>query len=191
MRAGCLNKLVWVQRPGGSRDAVGGRLTSWTTVAEAWASIEPLTGREAFLAAQRQAASSHLITLSFARAIAAINASWRVVWGQRCTADAAADTLTVTGAVAYAVDDIVELANYGGGLPAPLVPNTTYYVKTASSGVYTLAATAGGAAIDLTTAGTGRHLFAPRVFVLDAPPRNVGERDRTLELVCSEGLREE
>lgn len=191
MNAGRLNKLVWLQRPGGSRDTVGGRLTTWTTVAEAWASVEPLTGREAFLAAERQAASSHLITLRFSRAIAGINASWRVVWGQRCTADASTNALTVTGAVPYAVDEVVKVANYGGALPAPLIANTPYFVKTVASGVYTLALTAGGATIDLTTAGTGRHLFAPRVFVLDAPPRNVNERDRVIQLVCSEGLREE
>jgi head-tail adaptor len=186
-----LSRLVWVQRPGGTRDAVGGRLTTWTTVAEAWAGIEPLTGREAFLAAQRQAASSHLVTLRFARALAGIDASWRVVWGQRCVADAAADTLTVSGPVSYEVGDPVELANYGGALPAPLAANTTYFVKTAAAVVYTLAATAGGVTIDLTTTGTGRHLFAPRILVLDEPPRNLGERDRMLQLVCSEGVREE
>lgn len=191
MTSARLSKMVWVQRPGGARDAVGGRLTTWTTVAEAWAAVEPLTGREAFLAAERQAASSHLVTLRFARALAGIDASWRVVWGQRCVADAAANTLTVTGPVAHLVDDVIELANYGGALPAPLVANTPYFVKTASAGVYTLAATAGGSAIDLTDAGTGRHLFAPRILVLDAPPRNMGERDRTLQLVCSEGVREE
>lgn len=189
MRAGGLEWLVWVQRPGGTRDAVGGRLTSWTTVAEAWASIEALTGREQLVAAQRQAESSHLVRLRFGRALAGITASWRVVWGQRCTADPATDALTVTGAIPYQVDDPVEFANYGGALPAPLVANTKYFVKTASAGVYTLAATVGGATLDLTTAGTGRTLFAPRALVIDQPPRT--DSTGMIELVCSEGLREE
>lgn len=70
-------------------------------------------------------------------------------------ADATADTLTVTGPVTWAVDDAVRVSNSGGALPGGLVAGTTYYVKTAASGVYTLAATVGGSAINLTTAGTG------------------------------------
>ena len=47
-------------------------------------------------------------------------------------------------------------SNSGGALPTPLVAGTTYYVQeVASTGVYKLSATAGGALIDLTSAGTG------------------------------------
>ena len=191
MRAAPLNKLVALQRPGGARDAVGGRITTWTTVAQAWASIEALSGREQLVAAQRQSEASHLIRLRFARAYAGIDATWRIVWGQTFTADAATDSLTTPGPQAWAVNDPLVLLNVGGGLPAPLVAGTTYYVKTAASDVYTLSATAGGATIDLTTAGTGTHYIAPRFFVLDQPPRNVAEANREFELICSEGLRVE
>lgn len=45
-------------------------------------------------------------------------------------------------------------------LPAPLVAGTTYYVQAIpQAGTYTLAATAGGAAIALTSAGVGQFYF--------------------------------
>jgi len=40
-------------------------------------------------------------------------------------------------------------------LPAPLVADTTYYIKSPSATTFQLSATAGGAAIDITTTGTG------------------------------------
>ena len=36
-----------------------------------------------------------------------------------------------------------------------------------------------------------RVKFGTRILVLNAPPRNIGERNRTLELLCLEGPREE
>jgi len=36
-----------------------------------------------------------------------------------------------------------------------------------------------------------RVLFGSRVFVLDGPPRNIDERNREIELLCTEGLRNE
>ena len=63
---------------------------------------------------------------------------------------AASDTLRVFNRDVAAVGD--------GALPAPLAINTDYYVKTVvSAGVYQLAATAGGALIDITGAGTGEN----------------------------------
>jgi len=44
-----------------------------------------------------------------------------------------------------------------GTLPAPLVAGTTYYVRSAAGTTSQLAATVGGAAINLTTTGTGTH----------------------------------
>jgi len=74
------------------------------------------------------------------------------------TADAAANAITVRGWKALVVNDVLRLTNSGGALPAPLAVDTDYYVQSVvSAGVYTLAATAGGAAIDLTSAGTGTH----------------------------------
>lgn len=83
MRAGALRHLVEVQQPGGSRDAVGGRITTWTTIGTVYASIETLSGTEKLVAAQRQAETSHLIRLRYDPALAALDASWRILFGTR------------------------------------------------------------------------------------------------------------
>lgn len=52
----------------------------------------------------------------------------------------------------------VILANVGGGLPAPLAAGTLYYVESVpSANEITLTATKGGAAVTLTSNGTGTH----------------------------------
>ena len=69
---------------------------------------------------------------------------------------ASGNTLAVQGWAPLKVGDAVRLSNSGGALPAPLKPNTDYFVQSVvSPGVYTLAASAGGAALALTNAGTG------------------------------------
>jgi SPP1 family predicted phage head-tail adaptor len=39
--------------------------------------------------------------------------------------------------------------------------------------------------------GSWRVTFGTRIFTLDGPPRNFDEKNRTLELLCTEGLRQE
>lgn len=112
MRAGTLKHRVVLQSPGGSRDAVGERTTTWTDVATVWASINPLTARELIAAGQLHGELSHRVRIRHAVAISAIDASWRV-------------------------------------------------------------------------------LFGSRILVVAAPPRNIEEGDREIELLCSEGVREE
>jgi SPP1 family predicted phage head-tail adaptor len=113
MRAGTLRHTVTLQSPAGSRDAVGERVTTWTNVAEGVpANIEPISGREQVLAAQLEATTTHIVHLRYASLWAAMDASWRV-------------------------------------------------------------------------------LFGSRVFTIDAPPKNVGERNWELVLQCTEGERQE
>lgn len=70
---------------------------------------------------------------------------------------ASGNNLAVTGWKSLNVGDVVRLSNAGGALPTPLQPLTDYYVQSVvSPGVYTLAATSGGAVIPLTTGGTGQ-----------------------------------
>lgn len=80
------------------------------------------------------------------------------------TADATANTLTVSGPMAWAVGDVVRVSNSGGALPSGLSAATSYYIKTASAGVYTLSATSGGATVDLKSAGSGYS------FIGEIPP---------------------
>jgi hypothetical protein len=58
-------------------------------------------------------------------------------------------------------DPVSFRAEAGGSLPAPLVEGTTYYAVPAGDNAFSVAATAGGAAIDLTTAGALYIVIAP------------------------------
>lgn len=67
-----------------------------------------------------------------------------------------ANEITVRGWESLAVGDVVRLSNSGGALPAPLQPLTDYFVESVvQDGTYTLAATAGGAAIDIAGTASG------------------------------------
>jgi hypothetical protein len=58
----------------------------------------------------------------------------------------------------FAVDDPVVFSNSGGALPAEIVSGTKYFVKTVvNANSFTISATAGGAAINTSGAGTGTH----------------------------------
>ena len=83
MQAGRLRHSVIVQSPGGTRDAVGDVIDSWTSVATVWASVEPLSGREALIAAQLHASTTHKITIRWDTSLAALAATWRILWGAR------------------------------------------------------------------------------------------------------------
>lgn len=72
------------------------------------------------------------------------------------TVDATTNAVTAIGHP-YADGDIVQLYNSGGGLPAGVLPETDYYVVAASGNALQLAASEGGAAIDITNAGSGKH----------------------------------
>jgi hypothetical protein len=68
-------------------------------------------------------------------------------------------TLDVHG---FALNDLVRFrADAGGSLPSPLVAGTDYYAIPAGESVFSVAATAGGAAIDLVTSGSRILVIAP------------------------------
>lgn len=67
-------------------------------------------------------------------------------------ANAATDVVSVPGHGYVDTDTIVF---YGGTVPAGLVEGTIYYVRDATTDTFKVAATAGGAAIDLTGTGAG------------------------------------
>jgi hypothetical protein len=73
-------------------------------------------------------------------------------------ADPATDLVTARGRT-FAAGDVVRLSNSGGALPAPLEEDADYYVRDVAGPAFKLAASDGGAALDLTTAGTGTHFF--------------------------------
>lgn len=90
----------------------------------------------------------------------AVTVTYNAGYASPLTADATADTITVTGPVTFGVGDAVRFQNSGGALPAPLQAGRDYYVRTApGNGVYTLSTTSGGSQLDLTDAGSGLSLI--------------------------------
>lgn len=72
------------------------------------------------------------------------------------TAVAATDTITLPGLTGISVNDrIAFYAEAGSALPTGLTAGTVYFVKTAAANDITISTTAGGATVDLTTAGDG------------------------------------
>lgn len=59
------------------------------------------------------------------------------------------------------IDDTAVYVYYapGGAVPDPLAVNTQYYIRDSTGTTFKLAATAGGAAIDITNDGTGRQFI--------------------------------
>lgn len=99
--------------------------------------------------------------LRFARAFLSYNTVQNVAWAPAThvvTGDATANTLTKT---AHGLANGQKGRMTGSALPAPLAADTDYWVVGAAANTFQLAATKGGAAIDLTTAGSGTITFNP------------------------------
>ena len=62
---GNLNRRIFFQEAVTTDDGYGGKIKAWINRAEAWAKIEPLTGREYFFAHQIQAEVTHRVTTRF------------------------------------------------------------------------------------------------------------------------------
>jgi SPP1 family predicted phage head-tail adaptor len=78
MRAGRLDKLVSLQSRSATQDAYGEQLTTWTAIADVWASVEDMTGRQYFAA---QAAQNPVQTKITIRKRAGVVPAMRVVHG--------------------------------------------------------------------------------------------------------------
>jgi len=66
----------------------------------------------------------------------------------------ASNTLTLSGHGLTLNTEVTLRADAGGSLPSPLASGTVYYAIPVTDAVFQLSATEGGAAIDLTTAGS-------------------------------------
>lgn len=83
MKSGIMRHRIILQSPAGARDSVGERTTTWANIATVWASINPLSARDLIAAGQTQNETTHRVRLRDSTAIAAIDASWRVMFGAR------------------------------------------------------------------------------------------------------------
>ena len=85
-----------------------------------------------------------------------VTITWKAGYASVITANATTNVFTCS-ARTYVDADIVRVWNTGGALPAGLSVNTDYHVRDVTGSTFNLAATAGGEAIDITTAGTGTN----------------------------------
>ena len=103
-------------------------------------------------------------------------------WSRACkgvgfTADAATDTIT-SAAHGWSENESIYAYNEDGALPGGLAPETKYYVKNSTTDTLQLSETYGGAAIDITHAGSGTHYLTKSVsglfMILGAAAFRVG-----------------
>ena len=80
MRAGRLRHLVTIQQPTEVQDTTGQAVKSWGTYVQAWASVEPLSGREFLDAQQINAETKVRIRI---RSVSGITEKMRVSWDSR------------------------------------------------------------------------------------------------------------
>ena len=78
------------------------------------------------------------------------------------TADNTTEIITSTSAHGLLEGHQVRVSNSGGGLPAGLTAGVWYFVKYLSTTTFSLALTLGGAAINITTNGTGTQTWTRR-----------------------------
>lgn len=75
-----LRHRVKLQSKSVVQDSYGQETITWTDEAQIWASIEPISGREYFLAKQVQAETTHRIRIRY---YSGVRADWRVLYGTR------------------------------------------------------------------------------------------------------------
>lgn len=80
IRSGKLRHMVQIQQITTGKGSSGGATEVASTFANVWASIEPMSGREFFAAAQRHAEATHVITIRY---LADIVPKMRIVFGTR------------------------------------------------------------------------------------------------------------
>jgi len=80
MRAGPLRHRIVIEEATETQDTFGEPDVAWSTLATVWASIVPLTGREAVSIQQINAAIDHKITIRY---LAGVVPKMRVTFGER------------------------------------------------------------------------------------------------------------
>ncbi len=80
IKTGKLIHSVVIQKKITSRDSMGAEIITWEEFARTWASVEPLMGREYFLANQLQAAVDFKITMRYQ---SGLQPEMRAYWNSR------------------------------------------------------------------------------------------------------------
>lgn len=79
MDLGEMDQVIRFEQSGRVSDGAGGYTLAWSTVAETWAKVEPVSSREALRAGQIEASSLYRITFPNDRGLT-IRASMRIIW---------------------------------------------------------------------------------------------------------------
>jgi len=77
LAAGKFDQRISIDAKAITRSAIGEEVVTWLPVAEVWARVEPIRGREWFAAAQQQDATDHRVTIRYR---AGITREMRVLW---------------------------------------------------------------------------------------------------------------
>ena len=80
MRAGTLRHRIIIQSGTEARDAYGAVTVTWGTFATVWARVEPLSGKETYVAQTIKAETAHKITIRY---LSGVLAKMRVLFGTR------------------------------------------------------------------------------------------------------------
>lgn len=185
MQGGKLRHRVAIQAVSHTRTDSGQATPTWATGAVVRAAINPQGGSEGRVASQIRAEGNVPVVIRFRRGV---SPKQRLLCEPvKVTAVAATDVLTITEATELPVvnDMVFRLFNDGGSLPAGLSADTDYYVVSASGSTFKLAATRGGAAINITDAGTGTHYVFARLLEI-VSVKDLDMRHRELMLACTE-----
>lgn len=98
MKSETLDQLITLQQPSLVRDGVGQPIQTWGTVAQVWAQVQPLRGRELLAA---QAVRSEQTIKVRIRWCADVRTTWRVLWGDL--------VLNITATTPVGRQDMLEL----------------------------------------------------------------------------------
>jgi SPP1 family predicted phage head-tail adaptor len=80
MKSGKLRHRITIQSKVVSRDTFGAETITWRTEKTVWASIEPISGKEYFLAQQVQSEVTHVIKIRYYEGL---RTDWRMLFGSR------------------------------------------------------------------------------------------------------------
>lgn len=78
MRSGNLRHRVIIQKPSGTRDAVGEVDTEYCDIATEWAAITPLNSRDIIASAQSHLQVTHEVIVRYRAVLSDIDVGWRV-----------------------------------------------------------------------------------------------------------------
>ena len=78
MRSGQLRFLLTIEEASEARDSLGQAIQTWETFAEVYGSLDPLSGRERFLAAQTHAEATYRARIRY---LAGVTPKMRITYG--------------------------------------------------------------------------------------------------------------